>query len=294
MAATLAICTRNRPADLQRALMSVASANPHVEELIVIDQSDHVTPIEAALGCDVRHVPSTSRGLSRARNEALALAAGDIVCFTDDDCLLQPGAIEQIAAMFDSDPRLGVVFGTVYAPRSVNEAGFTPTYRPPRRAVLRGRLSKLRDDGIGACMSVRRDIALALGGFDARLGAGAEFASYEDGDFAYRVLKGGYALGHLPEARVLHEGLKPWHDGPRFMYETYRAIGAAYGLHVRDGDPVALILLLRQAGVLLARAPRQLVLRRPVGWTVLRGLIAGALYACLRPKPLGAWPVNSP
>lgn len=282
---SIAICTRNRHASLRRAVAAVVAADPAVEELLIIDQSDEFIPLERPWARGFRHVRSASRGLSRACNEALQLATTELVFFTDDDCLLQPGAVEAAVALFAEHPEVGLVFGAVRAEMSVTPEGFIPTYEPPRRQVLRGRLGKLRDGGIGACLVVRREAALAIGGFDVRLGGGTPLTTCQDGEFAYRMLKGGFALGHEPAAWVLHEGLRPWREGSRYAYLTYRGVGAAYALHLRRGDGVAALLLLQQMLFALGEISRNLVHARykQTGIRRVLGLVAGMVVGLTLP-----------
>lgn len=274
---SIAICTRNRQASLRRAVAAVVAADPEVEELLIVDQSDEFIPVERPWPRGFRHVRSDSRGVSRACNEALRLATTDIVFFTDDDCLLQPRAVEAAVALFAKYPEVGLVFGAVRAEPSVTPEGFIPTYEPPRRQILRGRLGKLRDAGIGACLVVRRQTALEIGGFDVRLGGGTPLTACRDGEFAYRVLKAGYAVAHEPAAWVVHEGLKPWSEGAQYAYGTYRGVGAAYALHLRRLDPVALFLLGQQFWLAIAEIGRNLLRgrRKHLGLRRLAGLVAG-------------------
>ncbi len=284
---SLAICTRNRPASLRRAVAAVVAADPAVEELLIIDQSDEFIPLERPWGRGFRHVRSESRGLSRACNEALQLATSDIIFFTDDDCLLQPGAVEAAVAMFAEHPEVGLVFGAVRAEPSITAEGFIPTYEPPRRQVLRGRLGKLRDGGIGACLITRRQAALAIGGFDVRLGGGTPLTTCQDGEFAYRMLKGGFALGHEPATWVLHEGVKPWREGSRYAYLTYRGVGAAYAIHLRRLDGAAALLLGQQTIFILGEIGKNLLRGRwkQVGVRRLLGLMAGVAVGLTLPSP---------
>jgi glycosyltransferase involved in cell wall biosynthesis len=248
---TVAICTRNRHESLRRAVAAVVAADPDVEELLIIDQSDEFIPLERPWTRGFRHVRSESRGLSRARNEALALATTEIVFFTDDDCLLQPGAVEAAVAMFAEQPEVGLVFGAVRAKESVTENGIISTFEPKRFRIHRGRIASAFLGGMGACMAVRREIALAAGGFHVMLGVGAKLPGGEDCEFAYRVLKYHQKVAVEPRCVVIHEGVKSWCALSDHFYEGYLAIGAGFGLHIRDGDLLALFPVAKHMLILL-------------------------------------------
>lgn len=278
--ATIVVCTRNRPYDLQRALDAALAHAPGVP-ILVIDQGD-----EPALGIPegVEVHRDDGRGASRARNIALQLVTTPLVVFVDDDCAIHPHAVERLVEALTAHPHAALAFGTVAATQ-VPE-GFIPTYYPPKQQVLHGRSGKLADGGIGALMAVRRQQALEVGGFDVRLGAGVELAACEDGEFAYRLLGRGHAILHVPDAVVEHYGMRRWSEARRYAYQTYRGIGAAYALHMRQADPWAAALLLQQFG-LVAREMLSRALRgqMPGGLAKVAGLLAG-ISTGLRMRPL--------
>src|SRR5688500_108771 len=89
--ASVLVCTRNRPQDLEFALpTSMAQAYPNFE-VVLIDQStndDTERLVRKLCGSDprVRYIRTNTVGLSIARNMALTEARYDICAFTDDDC----------------------------------------------------------------------------------------------------------------------------------------------------------------------------------------------------------------
>ena len=276
---TVAICSRNRPELLQRAVRAALEVSPGTP-LIVVDQSDDDLRVlavhEAANSGRLLYHHDRGIGVSRARNIALLLARTDAVLFVDDDCALQPGAVDDMARALERDPDVTIAFGTVRQAWSTGRDGFIPQHLPKRARVLRGRLAKLREHGIGACMAVRRERVLRAGGFDERLGPGTAFPACEEGELAYRVLRAGGALAHVPAAEVVHYGFRPASEGARYAVETYRGIGGSFALHVRAGDPVAAIVLAQHLVLALREIVKQSVrYRRPGGISRLRGLFAG-------------------
>jgi hypothetical protein len=174
------------------------------------------------------------------------------------------------------DPTVGIAFGAVIPAVHDPKDGFIVGFRPPRRLRLQGRLAKLRDAGISANVALRRKALQATGGFDEMLGPGSYFACAEDFDLTYRVLSSGYALLHLPAARVVHHGLRDWQSGTGLVRQTYAAIGAAYMKHVRLLDMVGLVLLLQEICLAIANIAQHLAQGRgPFGFGRLRGLLVG-------------------
>ncbi|MBC8135425.1 MAG: glycosyltransferase family 2 protein, partial [Fibrella sp.] len=118
------ICTRNRADELVHALRSVLSNRHTAFEVVVIDQSDDHATRDVVRSChaeadgrvSLRHVPTDTRGLSLARNLAIAQARGEIIAFTDDDCTVGEDWVENIATLFTDDPDLYMVYGQVWMP----------------------------------------------------------------------------------------------------------------------------------------------------------------------------------
>ena len=117
---SVAIPTKNRPDDLERAVRSILSQTRLPEQLIVVDQSrgnESSTRIHACLaGSSIRleyiHNPSIT-GASAARNRALDILDAGIVLFLDDDVILERDFIEQILAVYQAMPDAAGVSGIV-------------------------------------------------------------------------------------------------------------------------------------------------------------------------------------
>lgn len=87
MLASVIIPTCRRPGLLQRALAGVRAQDRRDWEAIVVDDGDG-EGIEAVRGLGdarISAVPNDGRGQVDARSTALARAAGDLVCWLDDD-----------------------------------------------------------------------------------------------------------------------------------------------------------------------------------------------------------------
>src|SRR5688572_15147070 len=115
MLMTAVIPTRNRPDDLERAVVSVCAQSRAADELIVIDQSpgdESRTRIERVLAAgpapariDYVHDPRIA-GLVAAKRAAVARAHGDIVCFLEDDVVLEPDYLKTIELGFEREPAM--------------------------------------------------------------------------------------------------------------------------------------------------------------------------------------------
>ena len=304
---SVVVITRDRPHDFERCLNAVLASTLIDFDLVVVDQSTQPGAAEHVRWCtasDVRasYVRDTGKGAARARNLGTRHTRGEIIAFTDDDCEPAPDWLDTLFRALRDDTGAGIAFGTVTpAPHDPRE-GFIIGFEPRHRLRLKGRLAKLRDEGISANVAMRRTALEATGGFDEMLGPGSYFPCAEDYDLTYRVLSKGYAVVHVPEARVVHYGLRDWASGSLLVRRTYIAIGAAYTKHLRSGDLVSLGLLVQEVGRAVNNIVRHLVNHRgPYGVGRLAGLLVGiwrsfelqvdrkqAVYKPLCPMPHGA------
>jgi GT2 family glycosyltransferase len=208
------VCTHRRSAYLPGALEALSRLDPPADEVIVVDNDPgefECRDLVDAVGA--RYVREDRRGLDNARTTGLAAARGDLVAFTDDDCVPAPRWLAGLDELF-GDASVGAVTGPAFAyeldsPAQVRferEGGFT-------RGVLRRRvldwttLSPLRAGavGAGANMIFRRDALVALGGaFPAELDAGTPTESGGDLYALYRVLAGGWRVVYDPGTYVFH------------------------------------------------------------------------------------------
>lgn len=245
------ICTRNRPDNIGNAVASVLANDYPNFELTVVDQStDDLTgqvlaPIASA-DARLRYFHVDEAGLSRAYNTATRLTEGDIIAFTDDDCLVPADWLSAIAAAFEADPDGDLLYGRVVPVRKQSDdVELTPFLDIPEPQ----RLSK-RDGfkvfGMGANFAARRRLFATIGGFDQVLGGGGALKSSQDFDLAYRAYRAGRVIILRPEVTLQHDGRRERDDWPALLRNYGVGDGAFYSKHVRCRDPYALWLLTRQ------------------------------------------------
>jgi GT2 family glycosyltransferase len=211
--AAVAICTRERPADLAAALGAVAGLRPLPPEIVVVDNAPATSRTREVVARHpgVRYVLEPRRGLDAARNAALRSVHADVVAFTDDDALPEPEWLQALLANFQ-DPRVICATGLTLPLELETEAQelferHCSFVRGFRRHVFDGQhVNPLHVGpvGAGANMAVRRDTALRLGGFDERLDGGMPTCSGGDHDFFSRVLAAGHRIIYDPAAVSRH------------------------------------------------------------------------------------------
>jgi cellulose synthase/poly-beta-1,6-N-acetylglucosamine synthase-like glycosyltransferase len=229
-AATVAICTRERPADLRRALAAVRRLDPPPLEVLVIDNAPHTSATRAvAAECPgVRYVCEPRQGLDFARNRALHDASGDIVAFCDDDAMPEPQWLGALVRPFE-DRRIWCTTGLTLAAELETDAqewferysSFTRGFRQRLFEGASHDTFSVGTIGAGANMAVRREVLETLGGFDTALDAGTPTRSGGDHDLFGRILAAGYNIFYEPSAVSWHRHRRTWPE----LRETLRGYG---------------------------------------------------------------------
>lgn len=126
--ACLIICTYQRPQAVLKLLASVNEQTTYPHQILIIDGSlDTATQDALASGSwknlQYHLVSKTDRGLTRQRNFGIQLVdpSCDIVCFLDDDVILEPNYFEAILDTFSEKPEAVGVGGFI-----TNEVEWTP------------------------------------------------------------------------------------------------------------------------------------------------------------------------
>jgi GT2 family glycosyltransferase len=157
-------------------------------EVIVVDHAPNEGTRLLARREGARYVPAPDSTLAWARQAGVSAAGGDIVAFTDDDCLPDPQWLTQIVTAFRADASLAGVQG-----RTVGEAGPVGSH-----VIDVTRLDPLYQ----TCnIAYRRAALQRAGGFDLRF-----TAYFEDTALGARVLEYG-PIGFADGMLVTHRAV---------------------------------------------------------------------------------------
>lgn len=213
--ASVVICTRDRPDELRRCLSSLPSQTLQPLEVIVVDNASVSDETRLnALAAGAVYVREDRPGLDYARNTGAAKARGEIVVYTDDDVLLHPAWLENMASAFDA-PEIGAVTGLVLPAVLATPAqhhfetfwsfarGYEPKVFTPEAFQALRQTFPAWEIGAGASMAFRREVFDRIGGFDERLDVGRAGCS-GDSEYWYRLLANGYACRYEPTAVAFH------------------------------------------------------------------------------------------
>ncbi|WP_205698091.1 glycosyltransferase family 2 protein [Conexibacter sp. SYSU D00693] len=199
---TVAVPVKDRKDQMERCLeAALALDHPSFEVLVVDNGSTDGTKemvLERARSAKVpvrlEEVPGS---VGRVRNEAARLARGEVIAFTDSDCLPEPQWLTAGLRPFADDARVGIVCGPTL-PEHAPAQGWAATQDI---AGFSGRFE--------TCNVLFRRSAFLEGEGFAEDGFG-----WEDTAGAYAVKRRGWKVAFAPEAVVRHDVTYPgfwWH-----------------------------------------------------------------------------------
>ncbi len=214
------VCTRDRPEELAACLAALTDLTPRPLEVIVVDNapsSDATLQLVHDRYPEFRYVFEERPGLDHARNRGLAEAAGDVLAFTDDDVIVDPGWVGALARAFAADPAVGLVTGLAEPAALETRAqllferygGFGRGCRRtcsqvPQPGRIPWNLVGAGQLGAGANMAFRREVFGSVGAFDPALDVGTPTLGGGDHDMFFRVLHAGWLCVYEPAAVVRH------------------------------------------------------------------------------------------
>ena len=212
---SVVINTYNRARTLPATLAAMAwQRHPRFEVIVVNGPSTDATEdVLARHAGRIRTARCPDANLSMSRNIGLAMAAGDIVAYTDDDAVPEPDWLDALCGPY-VDPGVGAVGGfirdhTGYAwqcrvvacDRYGDNEGFVDLVQAQQAGVAcHGPGAERYLSPTGANSSFRRKALLGIGGFDE---AYAYFL--DETDVAVRLIDAGWAVTYAPRAEVHHK-----------------------------------------------------------------------------------------
>jgi cellulose synthase/poly-beta-1,6-N-acetylglucosamine synthase-like glycosyltransferase len=217
---TVVVPVKDRREQMLRCLDAILALDyPSYDVLVADNGSSDGTPDacrERAAGAGVQvQVVSIDGPVGAVRNRAAELAGGEIVAFTDSDCLPQPGWLQAGVKPF-ADQHIGVVCGRTLPERPIEGARWPATIQ----------VEELTWRFEAANLLVRREGFVASAGFDEQVGH-----FWEDTTAGFAMLRHGWRVVFAPEAVVLHDVTFPgygWHLRRAWKQSHAGAAVAAY------------------------------------------------------------------
>lgn len=190
---SIVLVTRNRSGDLRRALQSCQTQKEVSFEVLVYDDAstDDTRKLIESEFPSVRYFRSDSQiGYIVLRNRGFRDALGQYVISIDDDAYFSSSeCLEQIEHKWKAHPKAGAL---------------AVSYLEPSRSESAGLMQKPEDgcqvrNFIGCAHSIRRDVAISLGGY-------REYFVHqgEERDLCLRMLAAGMEVRYVEVAPIVH------------------------------------------------------------------------------------------
>lgn len=198
--ATVIIPVYNQPEFLAKCLAALAQqtlSRDKFEVLVVDNGSDHSPAEVVSQHTFARLLEEAKPGSFAARNTALQVARGEIIAFTDADCVPDPEWLENAIAALDSGDidvvagRIDVAIEDPARPTTIEL--FDAAIRFDQRARVAA-----TNGVVTANLVTRRDIIDAVGPFDDSLMSGA------DAVWSSHAAKHNYRVRYVDNAIVVH------------------------------------------------------------------------------------------
>jgi len=195
---SVVVCAYNAERTMDRCLASLAVLNYPDYEVIVVNDGSQDRTGEITESYDFcRLINQPNKGLSAARNAGAEASTGDIVAYTDSDCVADPDWLTYLVAKMEMSD-LAACGGPNFPPPEDDLVPAAVAVAPggPTHVLISDEIA----EHIAGCnMAFRRDVLLQLGGFDPIYRAAGD-----DVDICWRLQDAGYTIGFSPAAVVWH------------------------------------------------------------------------------------------
>lgn len=217
-----------------------------------------------------------NEGYGRANNRGVRAARTPFVLIVNPDLEIGNGAIAALLAAAEAYPD-----AAAFAPRLIEPSG--RVFLQPRSLLSPDHLNRAREIVLpegdaclpflsGACLLLRREVFLALGGFDPEI-----FLFYEDDDLCRRLREAGHALVHVDRAEARHgRGRSSAPSAARRFTARWHLAWSEYHVARKHGMPVPGLIRILENG---AKAVGYGMILNRNKMMAHAGSVAGALAA---------------
>ena len=206
MKLSVIVPTYNAETTLPGLLDSISGQIYEDFELIVVDDcsTDNSSSIVQEYPCTLIQ-SEKNRGPAYCRNRGAQKAQGDILVFTDSDCIVDRNWLDNIQRHFSQNSADAIMGRLVIKPStflgdSISALGF-----PAGGCIGFDKVWKIDHNGytdsLSSCnCAIRRDVFLKIGGFDETF----PFPGGEDSLLAYHLRRLNYRIGYCPDVLAYH------------------------------------------------------------------------------------------
>jgi GT2 family glycosyltransferase len=241
--------------DIRAAVDSLLAQSNPPSELVLVDNGptgELARELRGYAGPLKTIASDSNPGYGAAVNAAAAASSGTYLLCLNPDAQMEPGCLEELAAVADTDERIALVGAQILLGDGVRRnAGDNPLH--PSGISVSGGYGESREHGpprdvavvSGACCLIRRAALLKLGGFREEL-----FLYYEDVDLAWRANIAGMRVVYCPAAVVTHDYEFGRRKRKWFLLERNRLLCVLSNYEARTLVLLAPLLILTEFGLL--------------------------------------------
>jgi len=193
MKVSVVLIAHNITEKIDSSLNSVLNQDFVDYEVVVVDDGSTDNTAEKVKRYPVTLVRQKNEGVPAARNAGARVSKGDVIIFLDGDCVVQSDFIEKMVEPFQK-PKISMTQGYIDI---ANPGSLVARLIFMKARYLFQNLEYL-DFAWGGCIAVRSSLFRQLGGFNTR------WKHSEDKELSRRILKQGYAIYLVKEAKFLH------------------------------------------------------------------------------------------
>ncbi|MFH1067017.1 MAG: glycosyltransferase [bacterium] len=274
---SVVVCSYNGSLTLRACLESVRRLRYPNYEVILVDDGSHDNTQEIMQDFpEIKNICQPNKGLSVARNVGTEAAKGEIVAFTDSDCMADRDWLYYLVQTLLESNFVAVGGPNISPPAADSiQAAVAASPGAPRHVLL----NDTEAEHIPGCnMAFYRWALKLVEGFDPQFRAAGD-----DVDLCWRLMQMGHKIGFSPSAVV-------WHHR-RFTMRAYFKQQQGYGkaeamlrykhLHYFDSFGSA-----RWKGVIYGQSHFERVFQRPI---IYHGIFGTGLFQCIYPPPHSEW-----
>lgn len=191
---SIVVPTYNRKEKLRETINAVAKQDYPDYELIIIDDgsSDGTEELvkELQQKFPLRYFKQNNKGPAVARNLGVEKARGEIIVFTDDDCVPEKNWLTELKKGFRN--------------KNIAVVGGSSPFEESKRLIDRWQISQAKNHGEryqSNNLAIKKDIFLKMGGFNTSF----DYQGAEDTELLLRLRTKGYRFCRNKKAVILHK-----------------------------------------------------------------------------------------
>ncbi|MBC8138594.1 MAG: glycosyltransferase family 2 protein [Fibrella sp.] len=202
---TVIVPVYNAEKTLYACLNALLNAEAAPEQILVVDDGSTDDGMRIAASFNdarlqiIAPLTNKPRGPGDARNRAARIASGTILLFVDSDVVLRPDAVRRVRETLAAEVGIAALFG------SYDDAPPAPGLPSRYKNLLHHYVHQHGQKNAGTfwagCGAIRRDIFIAVGGFDVER---FPRPSVEDIELGMRLRRLGHSIRLVPEIQGTH------------------------------------------------------------------------------------------